>query len=118
MYGRLCGGEIRSTILTLNELGETIGYWDVDRETWMKPGHFFLKVIVTLDQRCQGLGSQMYAEALRFARENGATHLKVKYLKRIPPLFSLLKHADLRSSITALTLPWISPPLTSIVLTH
>ena len=53
-------GEIRSTILAINESGETIGYWDVDRETWMKPGHFFLKVIVTLDHRCRGLGSQMY----------------------------------------------------------
>ena len=71
-------GEIRSTILALNESGEAIGYWDVDRETWMKPGHFFLKVIVTPDQRCQGLGTQMYAEALRFARENEATHLESK----------------------------------------
>lgn len=71
-------GEIRSTILALNESGEAIGYWDVDRETWMKPGHFFLKVIVTPDQRCQGLGTQMYADALRFARENEATHLESK----------------------------------------
>ena len=71
-------GEIRSTMLAMDESGETIGYWDVDRETWMKPGHFFLKVIVTPDHRCRGLGSQMYADALCFARENGATHLESK----------------------------------------
>jgi GNAT superfamily N-acetyltransferase len=71
-------GEIRSVILALNESEEAIGYWDVDRETWMKPGRFFLKVTVAPGQRCRGLGTQMYADALRFARENGATHLESK----------------------------------------
>jgi len=71
-------GEIRSTILALNEAGQVTGYWDVDRETWMKPGHFFLKVIVAPDRRCRGLGAQMYVDALRFARDNGATHLEIK----------------------------------------
>jgi GNAT superfamily N-acetyltransferase len=71
-------GEIRSTFLAMNESGDAIGYWDVDRETWMRPGHFFLKVIVAPDQRCRGLGNQMYVEALRFARDNGATHLESK----------------------------------------
>ncbi len=71
-------GEIRSAILAMNESGGAIGYWDVDRETWMKPGHFFIKVIVAPDQRCRGLGAQMFVDALRFARENEATHLESK----------------------------------------
>ena len=71
-------GEIRSTILAVNERGKAIGYWDVDRETWMKPGHFYTKVTVAPDQRRRGLGTKMYGDALCFAREQGATHLESK----------------------------------------
>ena len=69
-------GEIRFTMLAEDENKKIIGYWDVDRETWMKPGHFFVKIIVDPGQRCKGLGTQMYADALRFARGQGATHLE------------------------------------------
>lgn len=72
----LCEGELRLTTLALAENGQVIGYWDVDRETWMEPGYFYIKVIVEPKERGHGLGTQMYAEALRFAREYGATHLK------------------------------------------
>jgi GNAT superfamily N-acetyltransferase len=69
-------GEIRMTMLALNENGVATGYWDVDRETWMKPGTFFIKVIVAPEERRRGLGRQMYEDALRFACEHGATHLE------------------------------------------
>jgi GNAT superfamily N-acetyltransferase len=69
-------GEIRVTMLALDESCQVIGYWDVDRETWMKPGHFYVKVIVAPEARGQGLGTEMYADALRVAREHGATHLE------------------------------------------
>jgi GNAT superfamily N-acetyltransferase len=69
-------GEIRATMLALNKTGKVTGYWDVDRETWMKPGYFFIKVIIAPDQRFQGLGTHMYTDALRFAREHGATYLE------------------------------------------
>jgi GNAT superfamily N-acetyltransferase len=69
-------GEIRVTTLALDENCQASGYWDVDRETWMKPGHFFIKVIVAPAERGHGLGTQMYADALRVAREYGATHLE------------------------------------------
>lgn len=69
-------GEIRATMLALDESRRATGYWDVERETWMKPGHFFIKVIVAPEARGHGLGAQMYLEAVRLAREHGATHLE------------------------------------------
>lgn len=69
-------GEIRFTTLAVSENGQTIGYWDVDRETWMKPGHFYIKLIVAPEARGCGLGTQMYTDALRVAREYGAMYLE------------------------------------------
>ncbi len=69
-------GEIRLTMLALDENCQAIGYWDVDRETWMKPGYFYVNVLVAAEARGRGIGTQMYADALWFAREQGATHLK------------------------------------------
>lgn len=71
-------GEVRFTTLALDENKKAIGYWDVDRETWMKPGRFFIKVIVVPEFRNRKLGAQMYADALRTAREQGATELESK----------------------------------------
>ena len=31
--------EFRATMLAFDEHGTAIGYWDVNHETWMKPGH-------------------------------------------------------------------------------
>lgn len=68
--------EIRLTTLAFDENNQAIGYWDVDRETWMKPGRFYIKVIVAPEHRNRRLGTQMYAEALRVALEQGATELE------------------------------------------
>ena len=69
-------GEIRVTMLALDENRRAIGYWDVQRETWMKPGYFFIKVIVAPAARGHGLGAQMYHDVLEAARKYGATHLE------------------------------------------
>ena len=69
-------GETRVTMLALDESGRAIGYWDVERETWMNPGRFFIKVIVAPEARGQRLGTRMYEDALRLAREYGATQLE------------------------------------------
>ena len=68
--------EIRFTTLALDGNGQAIGYWDVEREAWMQSGRFFLKVIVAPEFRNQKLGAQMYADALRIAREHGAVELE------------------------------------------
>lgn len=69
-------GEIRITMLAINENCRAVGYWDVDRETWMKPGHLYIKVIVAPENRGHGLGTKMYDDALRVAREHGAIYLE------------------------------------------
>lgn len=69
-------GEIRVTTLAIDESGRAIGYRDVERETWMAPGHFYIKIIVAPEARGQGLGRQMYADALQVACDHGATHLE------------------------------------------
>jgi hypothetical protein len=38
--------EIRFTTLAIDD-SQVIGYWDVDRETWMLPGHWYVKVVVS-----------------------------------------------------------------------
>lgn len=86
-------GEIRVTMLAEDEHGTVTAYWDVDRETWMKPGHFYIRVIVAPEARCQGLGSQMYEAALQTACGLGATHL----LSRVyEPDTASLKFAEAR----------------------
>jgi GNAT superfamily N-acetyltransferase len=72
----LRAGETRVTMLALDETGCAIGYWDVDRETWMNAGHFYVKVIVAPQARGHRLGTQMYADALHLALGLGATHLE------------------------------------------
>jgi GNAT superfamily N-acetyltransferase len=69
-------GEMRLTTLALDEKEQAIGYWDVDYEAWMKPGHFHINVIVQPEARGHGLGAQMYSDALCIVREHNATHLK------------------------------------------
>jgi len=69
-------GEIRVTTLALDENCRVVGYWDVDRETWMEPGRFFIRVIVAPQERGRGLGTRMYEDALRVVRGHGATHLE------------------------------------------
>ncbi len=68
--------EFRVTMLAFDDAGKAVGYWDVDHESWMQPGHFWFKVVVVPGARGQRLGSQMYEDALRLAREQGASRLE------------------------------------------
>jgi RimJ/RimL family protein N-acetyltransferase len=76
--------QIRITTLALDENNQAIGYWDVNREAWMKPGHFYIKVIVAPHRREQGLGTQMYEDALRIVHEHRATRLE-SYVRENDP---------------------------------
>lgn len=71
-------GEFRATTLALDADQIPIGYWDVEHETWMRPGQFWFMIILTPEARGQGLGARMYADALSVARRQGATHLDGK----------------------------------------
>jgi GNAT superfamily N-acetyltransferase len=63
-------------MLAIDENGQAVGYWDVERETWMKPGTFYVKVIVASEARGHGLGAQMYRDVLQNARGHGAALLE------------------------------------------
>jgi GNAT superfamily N-acetyltransferase len=69
-------GEIRVTMLAINEHGQAIGYSDVERETWMSPGRFYVKIVVAPEAQHCGLGTRMYNDALQAACEQGATQLE------------------------------------------
>jgi GNAT superfamily N-acetyltransferase len=76
--------EFRVTTLAFDTNGNAVGYRDVDREAWMPPGRFWLKVVVAPEFRHQGLGSQMFEDALCVAREQGATQLESSVLEAHP----------------------------------
>jgi GNAT superfamily N-acetyltransferase len=67
--------EIRTTMLALDN-DTVVGYWDVDREPWMRPGYFFIKVIIAPEVRKKGIGAQLYTDALATARGFGAQWLQ------------------------------------------
>lgn len=69
-------GEFRVTMLAIDEQEQAIGYSDVERETWMSPGRYYMKIVVAPDAQHCGLGTQMYGDALQVAREHGATQLE------------------------------------------
>ena len=69
-------GEKRVHTLVLDEQGGLIGSLQLDRETWMRPRHWFVKVIVSPARQRQGLGAQLYARALAAARQRHARALE------------------------------------------
>ena len=83
-YWTLRKDEFRVTTLAHDETGKVVGYWDVDRESWMQPGRFWIKVVAAPEVRNQGLGSQMFEDALRVAHEQDAAHLESTVLEDDP----------------------------------
>lgn len=83
-YWTLRKDEFRITTLAFSQNESAVGYWDVDHEAWMPPGRFWLKVVVAPESRHQGLGAQMYEDALSEACERGATHLESSVLEAHP----------------------------------
>jgi GNAT superfamily N-acetyltransferase len=68
--------EIRSTTVALNSAGQVIGLADVESLTWKRAGLFRMRVIVATEWRKQGIGKQLYGEALRFACTHKASALQ------------------------------------------
>ena len=71
-------GEVNISTLAVDENGNALGYWYVDRETHMRPGHWLMGVVVAPEARGQGLGGQMYAQVLAVAREQGVLKLETQ----------------------------------------
>ena len=69
-------GKVRVHSLALDEEGRLVGSLQVDREDWMRPRHWFLKVIVTPERQRQGLGASLYGKALAVAHQRHALALE------------------------------------------
>jgi len=66
----------------------------------MKPGRFYIKVILAPEFRNRRLGAQMYEDALRVAREHGATELESSIREDDPIALRFVESTDSRSNIT------------------
>lgn len=64
--------------------GYVVGFNDVGRNSWVGAGRFWLVVIVDPAWRQQGNGSWLFEDALRFAREQGATLLEAEVRDHLP----------------------------------
>ena len=69
---------IHHRMVALDEQRRIIGFNNVGRDPWMLPGHFWIEVVIDPAMHRQGVGSALYTEALQFAQEQGATHLKAE----------------------------------------
>jgi len=68
-------GRVGRRMVAVGEDGRIAGFHGVLRDSWMRPGHFWMRVIVDRSLRHQGIGSLLYDNALEFIREQAATHV-------------------------------------------
>lgn len=69
--GRICH---RTMAVDAND--DVVGYGVTVHETWFPAGEFYVWVIIDPGRRGFGIGTQLYADALDFLREQGAVSLK------------------------------------------
>jgi GNAT superfamily N-acetyltransferase len=72
---REVSGQVRYTMVVVDEANAIGGYVSVVRNPWMASGHFWARVIVDPALRCNGLGELLYQQTLAFLRTQPATHL-------------------------------------------
>jgi GNAT superfamily N-acetyltransferase len=66
---RVIEGQVRHRMVALDEIGFVVAYAVVIHAPWKPADDFFIQVIVDEARRQQGIGGQLYAAALRLARE-------------------------------------------------
>jgi GNAT superfamily N-acetyltransferase len=76
--------EIRLTTMAINDQGQIVGLSDVDRESWLRPGHFWLNVLVAPEWRNKGTGTQLFKDGVEYARSKGASHLESSVAENDP----------------------------------
>ncbi len=67
---------VRSRTVALDADGKIVGFGDAGRYAYMRPGVFWVNVLVAAECRRQGLGSQLDERAVEFAQSQGATELQ------------------------------------------
>ncbi len=63
-------------VAALDDEGRMVGFHTVLRNTWMRPGHIWMRVIVDIAHRHLGVGTLLFDDALAFIRTQDATHIE------------------------------------------
>lgn len=74
-WDRRSEGQIVRRAIVCNQEGAVIGYGVVHHGSWNQPGEFYLWVGVAVAERGQGIGQQLYEDALAFIQTHGGTAL-------------------------------------------
>ena len=63
-------------VAALDDEGQIVGFHTVLRNTWMRPGHIWMRVIVDIAHRHLGVGSLLFDDALASIRTQEATSIE------------------------------------------
>jgi GNAT superfamily N-acetyltransferase len=63
-------------VAALDDEGQMVGFYTVLRNTWMRPGHFWMRIIVDIADRHLGIGIRLLNDAVAFIRAQNATHIE------------------------------------------
>jgi GNAT superfamily N-acetyltransferase len=80
----------------LNEDGKIIGFAHVVRWSWMRPGHFWVRIVVDPLLRQQGAGSALYERAIEILRGHGAMHIESEARDDCPACLQFAEHRGFR----------------------
>lgn len=69
-------GLVAIRVVGLNEDGVIAGFAHVVRWSGMRPGHFWVRVVVDPALRYQGAGSALFEHTVEILQEHGATHVE------------------------------------------
>lgn len=82
-------GLIRQRLVAVDDAGVVVGYCASASWPWEVAGKFWITVLVDSAGRRKGLGSQLYAAALQFAREHDAVRLLTEVRDSLPEALAL-----------------------------
>ena len=77
-YRRVVAGRIQQDAVAVDEQGRLVGFSHLWRDPWKMEGKFGIEIAVDPTVRRQGIGSQLYANALEFFQQHGATQLEAE----------------------------------------
>lgn len=83
---------IRRRAVAVDSAGTVVGTSDVRYAPWMPAGEFDLLLVVAPTHRRNGIGTQLYSEALAYAKARGATSLIVTLSDHAPEAQSFANH--------------------------
>ena len=67
---------IYQRVAAFDDNGQMVGFHTVLRNSWMRPGHFWMRVIVDAAHRRLGTGTLLLEDAIGFMQAQNATHIE------------------------------------------